>query len=76
MAKISTNTAETTFQIKNWLGLNESPDGDTDLKIGEASVMRNFRVTREWHPEIFRPRQPICRSAADTHSVSSWAPAL
>lgn len=52
MAKISTNTAETTFQIKNWLGLNESPDGDTDLKIGEASVMRNFRVTRERNLQI------------------------
>lgn len=47
MAQISAATNEKVFQIKAWLGLNENPDGDTKLKMGEASVMRNWRVTRD-----------------------------
>ena len=35
------------FQIKAWGGLNENPDGDTKLKMGEAAAMRNFRITRD-----------------------------
>ena len=27
------------FRIERWLGLNESPDGDTGLKRGEGAVM-------------------------------------
>lgn len=52
MANIA-NTSETkVFQIKKWLGLNESPDGDTHLKFGEAAEMRNFRITGENHLQI------------------------
>lgn len=47
MAKISPATNEKIFAIKKWLGLNESPDGDTRLKYGEASVMRNWKITRD-----------------------------
>lgn len=47
MATISATTNEKVFQIKQWLGLNECEDGDTKLKMGEASIMRNFRVTRD-----------------------------
>lgn len=47
MATIGTNTSEKIYQIKRWLGLNENPDGDTKLKMGEASVCRNWRVTRD-----------------------------
>ena len=49
MANINTSQAETTFQIKRWFGLNENPDGDTALKMGEAAEMRNFRITKEGH---------------------------
>ena len=52
MAKIATTDNTKIFQLKNWLGLNESPDGDTGLKLGEAAVMRNFRITRESHLQI------------------------
>lgn len=52
MAKITTATNERVYQIKKWLGLNENPDGDTGLKFGEASVMRNFRITRENHLQV------------------------
>lgn len=47
MARITGAADERIFQIQRWLGVNENPDGDTKLKMGEASVMRNFRVTRD-----------------------------
>lgn len=47
MAQITAATNEKVFQIQRWLGLNENPDGDTKLKMGEAAEMRNFRVTRD-----------------------------
>ena len=47
MAKITGRTDEQIFRIQRWLGLNENPDGDTKLELGEAAVMRNFRVTRD-----------------------------
>lgn len=37
------------FTIKGWLGLNQAADGDTGIKPGELSEMRNFRITREGH---------------------------
>lgn len=47
MATISAATSEKIFQLKQFYGLNENPDGDTKLKLGEAAAMRNFRVTRD-----------------------------
>lgn len=47
MATISGAQNERVFSIGRWLGLNESPDGDTKLKLGESPVMRNWRVTRD-----------------------------
>lgn len=47
MATISAATSEKIFQLKQFFGLNENPDGDTKLKLGEAAAMRNFRVTRD-----------------------------
>ena len=35
------------LKIENFLGLNESPDGDSGLKMGEAADMTNFRITAE-----------------------------
>lgn len=47
MAQITGAQNERVFTIQKWLGLNQNPDGDTKLKMGEASVMRNWRVTRD-----------------------------
>lgn len=47
MARITGSANEKVFQIKAWGGLNENPDGDTKLKMGEAAAMRNFRITRD-----------------------------
>lgn len=47
MATISGSTNEKIFRITAWHGINENPDGDTKLKLGEAAVMRNFAITRD-----------------------------
>ena len=56
MAHIKTNTSVSVLKIKEFLGLNENPDGDTHIKTGELSEMRNFRITRDKHLQI-RPGQ-------------------
>jgi len=45
MANISSATNEKVISVKQFLGLNENVDGDNKLKIGEASVCRNFKIT-------------------------------
>ena len=47
MANISGANNEKVYTINKWLGLNEAPDGDTHLKLGEASKMVNWRITRD-----------------------------
>lgn len=49
MAKINTNTRESIYRINKWHGLNENPDGDISLKMGEAAEMRNFKITNDGH---------------------------
>ena len=46
------------FTIRQFLGLNENPDGITTLKNGEMSEMRNFRITQDKHLQI----RPGCKS--------------
>lgn len=45
MAQIITSIRENIYQIKKWLGVNEAQEGEASLKMGEAAVMRNFKVT-------------------------------
>ena len=47
MANISGANNEKVFGLKKWGGLNEAPDGDTRLKLGEASKMVNWKITRD-----------------------------
>lgn len=47
MSTIETKTNEQVWKLYQFLGLHENPDGDTKLKLGEASVCRNWRVTRD-----------------------------
>lgn len=47
MATVGGVTNEKIFNVKGWGGLNESPDGDTRLKLGEASKMVNWKITRD-----------------------------
>ena len=52
MATIAGGDNSRIFEIKKFLGLNESRDGDTQLKMGEASSMDNWRVTPQYHLHI------------------------
>jgi len=47
MSTIRAANTEAVWKLEKFLGLNENPDGDTKLKLGEASVCRNWRITRD-----------------------------
>ena len=57
MAKIVTSDVAKVLQIQKFLGLNESKDGDTQLKVGEASRMENWQITPQHHLKV-RPGIP------------------
>ena len=52
MAQIAASSGVSILQIKEFLGLNENPDGDTNIRVGELSEMRNFRITSDKHLQI------------------------
>lgn len=72
MSKIAVSDDTKIFQIGKWLGLNESPDGDTGLKMGEAAEMRNFRVTGENHLQIRPGYAPMCTLADGVPVRGLW----
>lgn len=82
MAKIASSTAVSIMKIKEFLGLNENPDGDTNIKDGELSELRNFRITRDKHLQIRPGTKTIVelRAAwdtwAETNETSTDAPLL
>lgn len=47
MSTIKATANQAVYKIDKFLGLNENPDGDVKLKLGEASVCRNWKVTRD-----------------------------
>lgn len=47
MSTIDTKTNESVWKLYQFLGLNENPDGDTKLKLGEASACINWKITRD-----------------------------
>jgi hypothetical protein len=68
MAKIKAANKTSTYTITKWTGINQNPDGDTELKLGESPDMRNFRITREGALQI-RPGYKSVSTLADTHPV-------
>lgn len=54
----------TLLSIRKFLGLNENPDGDTTIKVGELAELRNFRITQDNHLQI-RPGTKAVLSLAD-----------
>lgn len=73
MAQIVITDNTKIYQIKIWLGLNESPDGDTGLELGEAAVMRNFRITRESHLQIRPGYAPVWAAEEEAPVHGLWA---
>lgn len=49
MARIAGGNDITVVQIRAFLGLDENPDGETALKMGEFGRMWNFRITKDGH---------------------------
>lgn len=76
--------AATVFSIKKWLGLNQAADGDTGLKNGELSEMKNFRVTRDGHMQTRGGTKTMIDlraawdawCAVDGHSAPTASPVL
>ena len=56
MARIRGSNQFSVLQIKEFHGVNENPDGDTNMALGELAVMRNFAITRDHHLQL-RPGQ-------------------
>ena len=70
MASISTANNLTILKIKEFLGLNENQDGDTKIKVGELSEMRNFAITRDGHLRI----RPGTKTMLDLRTAwDAWA---
>ena len=45
MSTLKAGGSQARYSIRTWRGVNENPDGDTNLQDGEAAVLRNFRIT-------------------------------
>lgn len=71
MAKFVANTSESIIKIGKFLGVNENPDGDTKLKMGEAAEMRNWRVTKDNHLQI-RPGYSSIVTLGTTSILDLW----
>lgn len=65
MASIIARNDSTVLKIDQFLGLNENPDGDTTLKVGEMAEMRNFRITPDKHLQI----RPGCKTLLSLHDA-------
>ena len=69
MANIAASNPGSILKIKDFLGLNQNPDGDTNIKTGELSEMRNFKITRDKHLQI-RPGTKTIMTVRDAWNAS------
>lgn len=60
MATITGASDEKIVTIDRWLGLCEMPDGDTKLKMGQASVLENWKITRDLNLQRRPGTRTIC----------------
>lgn len=52
MATVIGSDSARIFTINEFLGINESQEGDTQLRMGEASEMDNWRITPQYHLRV------------------------
>lgn len=82
MARIAASSSVSIMKIKEFLGLNENSDGDTNIKTGELSELRNFKITRDKHLQIRPGTKTVVNlktawdAWAETHEESTDAPKL
>lgn len=72
MATIQASQNEKVFPIKKWLGVNECPDGDTNLKYGEAVVMQNFKITDNYSLQV-RPGSKNVAGLLSAYTITTAA---
>ena len=60
MAKIIIQKEKPPTNISNFLGINEGNDGNLGLKLGEASNMCNFRITKNFKLKQREGHRTIC----------------
>lgn len=65
--------AVTPTRITAFLGLNKSEEGDTELKLGEASETQNFRVTSGYEIKKMEGWQPLFDSIGQEEVNEMWA---
>lgn len=68
MATITGATNEKVYSIPKWLGLNEHPDGDTNLRLGEAAKMVNWKITRDGNLKR-RPGQEFFAGLSESYVI-------
>lgn len=69
MARVNIKSSASVLKIDAFLGLNEAPDGDTGLKVGEAAVMRNFKITNEANLQLRAGQATAIESDAPVRGI-------
>lgn len=60
------------FTVDKFLGLNESPNGSTGLKLGEASKAENFYITDDYKLKTRPGVNALARRSADEKYIGIW----
>ena len=76
MGRINAGSSTSVMKINAFLGLNENPDGDTKIRDGELSEMRNFKITRDRHLQVRPGTKTVLtlQTAWETWAASHTAP--
>ena len=69
MATINGVRTDKVYSISKWRGLHEHPDGDTNLEMGEAAKMVNWKITRDGNLKR-RPGQEFFAGLNENYAVS------
>lgn len=77
MARINSASNDKVYQINKFLGINQNSDGDANIRMGEASEMTNFCITRNRSLQIRKGSKNIAGLlSAYTITVSDTATAV
>lgn len=58
--------------ITRFLGLNLMESGDTELKLGEATICNNFRITKGYEAQKMEGHQPLFESLGTGKIQGQW----
>lgn len=69
MARVNIKSSASVLKLGAFMGLNEAPDGDTGLKVGEAAIMRNFKITNEANLQLRAGQATMVDSGAPVRGM-------